>query len=186
VPAAPTHWLLRETHKKMKRLTLESAPGSILGSEMGECCCSGPAGTASTFACSACRTKGQPVDELTIKALLIESALRRFEPGTYRFCPDADCNVVYSDASGRAFTTRDLRVSVWQKEPPGARMICYCFDENEADITVEVEQTGTSKAVERVRGHIEVGRCACEVRNPTGACCLGDIIQAVKRISEHG
>lgn len=155
-------------------------------SEMGECCCPGPVDTASAFACSVCRTKGSSVDELTVKALLSESALQRFEPGAYRFCPDAGCKNVYFDVAGQAFTTGDLRVPVWQKEPVGNRTICYCFGENETDIRTEVEQTGTSKAVERVRGHIEAGRCACDVRNPKGSCCLGDVTQAVKRIAEHG
>ena len=167
------------------RLTLECTPGSILAL-MAECCCSQPADTASTFGCSACRTKGSPVDELTVKALLTEVALQRFEAGVYRFCPDASCDVVYFDTAGRTFTTTDLRVPVWQKAPPGARMICYCFGENETDIEAEVERTGGSKAVERVRAHIDAGRCACDVRNPKGACCLGDVMQAVQRMTRHG
>ena len=65
-------------------------------------------------------------------------------------------------------------------------MICYCFGENEADISAEVEQTGRYNAVERVRVHIASGRCACDVRNPKGACCLGDVTQAVKRITANG
>lgn len=120
-----------------------------------------------------------------MKALLSDAALRRFEPGVYRFCPDASCDGVYFDAEGRTFTTVDLRVPVWQKQAPGARTICYCFGENETDIRAEVERTGQSNAEARVRAHIHAGRCACEVRNPKGACCLGDVVQAVKRVT-HG
>ena len=126
-----------------------------------------------------------PVEDLTMKALLSDTALQRFEPGAHRFCPDASCDVVYFDAAGRTFTTADLRVPVWQKQRPGARTICYCFGENETDIKSEIERAGRSKAAERVRGHIDAGRCACEVRNPKGACCLGDVTQAVKRLA-HG
>ena len=61
-------------------------------------------------------------------------------------------------------------------------MMCYCFGENEADIRTEIEATGHSEAVQRVRAHIEAGRCACEVRNPRGVCCLGDIAATVKRL----
>jgi Zinc binding domain len=146
--------------------------------------CRALADQTETHPCSTCGTMGQPVEAQTVKALLTEAALRRFEPGAYRFCPDSTCSVVYFGAS--VFRTDDVHVRVWQKEPAGARMICYCFDENEADIRAEVEQTGASKAVERVRDHIEAGRCACEIRNPKGACCLGDVIQAVKRIAEYG
>ena len=35
-------------------------------------------------------------------------------------------------------------------------------------------------AVDRVRAHIAAGRCACEIRNPKGTCCLGDVIAAVR------
>jgi hypothetical protein len=68
-------------------------------------------------------------------------------------------------------------------ERTGARLVCYCFGENEADIRREIEEHGASRAVERVRAHIAAGRCACELRNPRGVCCLGDVIAAVKRMA---
>jgi hypothetical protein len=134
-------------------------------------------------ACSTCQTTGPAVDELTVKALLTESALRRFEPGAYRFCPDAECAVVYFDDAGHVFRKDDVRVLVWQKEPAGNRTICYCFGETETDIRTEIVQAGVSHAVQRVREHIVAGRCACEVRNPRGVCCLGDVTDAVKRVA---
>lgn len=153
---------------------------------MADCCCPGAAETTSAFTCAACQAAGSPVDALTVKALLTEVALQRFEPGEYRFCPAPTCEVVYFGHANQVFTCEDLRVPVWQKQPPGTRVICYCFGENEADIRTEVERTGGSAAVERVRRHIAAGRCACEVRNPKGACCLGDVTMAVTRITEHG
>jgi hypothetical protein len=152
---------------------------------MAERCCTGSESIV-PFACSVCRTSGSSVDELTVKALLTESALRRFEPGEHRFCAVASCDVVYFDGAGRTFTTTDVRVGVWQKASPGARTLCYCFGENETDIRNEVQLTGASTAVERIRADIDAGRCACEVRNPKGACCLGDVTQIVERITEHG
>lgn len=147
-------------------------------------CCSFPKDAAGghTVACRVCQTKGQPVEELTVKALLTAVALRRFEPGSYHFCPDPACAVVYFSDAGAVFTKDETRVPIWHKEPPGGRMICYCFDETETAIAVEFRETGHAHAVERVRAHIAAGRCACEVRNPRGACCLGDVIAAVERI----
>src|SRR5206468_2559210 len=100
----------------------------------------------------------------------------------YRFCPDPRCAVVYFGEDGTIFTTSDLRERVWQKEPPGHRTVCYCFGENEADIAAELDQRGQSDAVQRVRDHIAAGRCACEIRNPRGACCLGDVTAAVEHL----
>jgi len=119
-----------------------------------------------------------------MKALLTESALRRLSAREYRFCPDAGCDVVYFSADGEPFTTADVRVPVWQKLPFGDRPICYCFGESEASIRSEFAAGGASKAVERVREHIAAERCACDVRNPRGACCLGDVIATVKRVGD--
>jgi hypothetical protein len=151
---------------------------------MAECCCAGPdtSNASGPLACGACGTAGKPVDSLTIKALLTESALRRLEAGAYRFCPDSTCDVVYfAEDATTTFSTRDLRVPVWQKEPAGHRMVCYCFGETERDMTEEIDRTGTSLAADRVRSYIAAGRCACDVRNPKGAC-LGDVIAAVDRL----
>lgn len=119
----------------------------------------------------------------TVKALLREPAMRRLTPSEHAFCPDPACPVVYFTADGDLYLTTDLRVPVWQKEPFGARSVCCCFGENEADIRKEVERTGASDAVARVRAHIKAGRCACEVRNPRGVCCLSDVTEAVKRVA---
>lgn len=132
--------------------------------------------------CPECDADGKRVDTLTVKALLKENALARLRPIAHRFCAAPACDVVYFDASGQTFSTRDIRVDVWQKLPFGHRMVCYCFGENEADLRREIEATGSSEAVSRVRAHIEAGRCACEVRNPAGVCCLGDVTRAVKQV----
>lgn len=122
------------------------------------------------------------MDLNTVKALLTEQALQQVTGSPHRFCQDPACDVVYFNATDQIFLVSDIRVPVWQKQPAGARMLCYCFGENEADMRREVAEAGSSKAVERVRVHIAAGRCACELRNPSGACCLGDVIAAVKRV----
>jgi hypothetical protein len=150
---------------------------------MTSCCCPGKADEGSTSRCPASGSHGAAVDLLTVKALLSERALQRLLPGEYRFCSDASCDVVYFSADGDRFTTADVRVPVWQKLPFGDRLICYCFGESEASIRSELESAAASSAVERIRHHIDAERCACEVRNPRGACCLGDVIAAVKRVA---
>ena len=151
---------------------------------MSSCCCPGKADEPSASRCPASGSAGSAVDLLTVKALLTEGALRRLCTSEYRFCPDAGCDVVYFGADGQPFTTTDVRVPVWQKMPFRDRPICYCFGESERSIWEELEAGGASTAVDRVRAHIVAGRCACEVRNPRGACCLGDLAAAVKRIEE--
>ena len=152
---------------------------------MSDCCRaeSKPA-SKNTAACPIGGTKGVTVDLQTVKAVLTNAALRRVTAAAHRFCADPECNIVYFAEDGTTYSTRDVRVPVWQKEPAGARTVCYCFGENEADIRAEVAVNGTSDAVERVKADITANRCACEVRNPRGTCCLGDVGAAVKRVSE--
>lgn len=148
---------------------------------MPECCCPPrPDDAAEQQECPRSGTQGHAVALNTVKALLTPAALARVTGSPHRFCPEPTCEIVYFTA-GDEFTVREIQVPVWQKEPAGARMVCYCFAENEADIRRETEQRGSSGAVERVRAHITAGRCACELRNPRGVCCLGDVAAAVKR-----
>jgi hypothetical protein len=149
---------------------------------MDECCC--PPHEAEGPRCPGSASAGIPVDLTTVKALLTETALRRLQPVAHRFCADPGCPVVYYDSEGRVFTGADLRVAVWQKQAPGDRMLCYCFGESEGAIEQEIAREGRSAAEQRIREHIAAGRCACEVRNPRGACCLGDVIEAVKRLED--
>jgi hypothetical protein len=132
--------------------------------------------------CPQSGSPGRAVDRQTVKALLTEAALRRLTTGDYRFCADADCDVVYFSTDGARFATSDLHVRVWQKLPFGTRPVCYCFGESETSIRAEIESIGRSSAVSRIREHVAAGRCACDVRNPRGACCLSDVIAAVARV----
>jgi hypothetical protein len=141
-----------------------------------------PRPAATTARCPVSRTTGKAVDLQAVKALLREQPLSRLSAVRHHFCADPSCDVVYFDTGGSVYRRDDLRVPVWEKEPFGARMICYCFGENEADMQAEIAATGTSDVVARIRAHIAARRCACEVRNPRGVCCLGDVIAAVARV----
>ncbi len=149
---------------------------------MPNCCCTEKPTNLDAVRCPVSGSAGTAVDLQTVKALLTETSLRRLTLGDYRFCADAACPVVYFNANGTCFAPTDIRVPVWHKEPFGARSICYCFGESEATIREEIKASGRSLAAERVREHIAAGRCACEIRNPRGACCLSDVIAAVKRV----
>ena len=147
---------------------------------MDACCCS-PAVESVGRLCPICGKPGTAVQLQTVKALLIEIALRQVQKTHYRFCPNPSCEAVEFGDAGDCYNTSDLRVPVWQKETVGARLLCYCFGETESAIRAELAGQGNS-GVDRIREHIAAQRCACDVRNPRGACCLGDVIAAVKRM----
>jgi hypothetical protein len=134
--------------------------------------------------CAACGERGAAIQLQTVKALLTEVALRRIRLTHYRFCGNPTCDIVYFGDAGDHFDTGDLRVPVWHKEPEGGRLLCYCFGETEAVIRSELAADGRTAVVGRIREHIAAQRCACDIRNPRGACCLGDVVAAVKRIEQ--
>ena len=148
---------------------------------MNECCCA-PVAEPGARPCTTCSERGAPVQLQTVKALLTEVALRRVQLTHYRFCPSPSCETVYFGDAGDRFATGDVRVPVWQKRPSGERLLCYCFGETESGIRSELLEHGRTEVVARIREHIAAQRCACDIRNPRGACCLGDVIAAVKRI----
>ena len=133
-------------------------------------------------ACPVTGTTGPHVPLQTVKAILTAESLRRLVPTTYYFCPEPACAVVYFSQQGERYSKDDLRTTVWQKEPAGSRLLCYCFGESEGTIAAEIAATGRSNALDRIKGHVRSGRCACDTRNPRGICCLADIRAAIVRL----
>jgi hypothetical protein len=123
------------------------------------------------------------VDLITLKALLTGDALRRLDGITYRFCPEPECDVVYFDTrSDSVFRTTDLTVRVGVKAREDPVPLCYCFGYTLADIRQDLASRGTSDIPALITAEIKAGHCACEVKNPQGTCCLGNISQTIKNI----
>jgi len=100
----------------------------------------------------------------------------------YYFCDASDCDVVYFalDPEAPRFRREDLVVRVGAKETADPIPICYCFGFTRQDIWDEIRSTGESTVAERIKAEVEAGHCACEVKNPSGKCCLGDATRAAK------
>lgn len=155
---------------------------------MSECCSTAKEGTCSIVAakpgfCPACGKQGKSVATLTVKSL-VRDHTRVARSGSYRFCRTPDCDVVYFSADG-TFRKPDLKVRVGIKETEDPVPLCYCFDYSRTDIQGDIEKLGTTKIPDEIRVEIEAGFCACEVKNPSGVCCLGEInrvVQAAKSI----
>lgn len=80
------------------------------------------------------------------------------------------------------FTKDQIRVPVHQKEmDDDAVLVCYCFRHSPATIHAELLATGTSTVIEEINAGIQAGQCACELRNPQGSCCLGNVSAVVKQ-----
>lgn len=103
--------------------------------------------------------------------------------GEYRFCADPDCRIVYyTEGEGSCFTTDSLRVRVGLKVKDDPVTLCYCFGFDERRARAEIALSGRCSIPQRITALIKQGMCACPERNPSGACCLGDVNRAVKRL----
>ena len=111
--------------------------------------------------------------------------MRRIGRGPYLYCRNPTCDTVYFDAGGGVFARRDVRVAIGQKDRGAAATVCYCFGETVEGMREEFRATGRVEAVNRVRAHIAARRCACDLRSPRGACCLGDLMAAAAAVIER-
>ena len=134
-------------------------------------------------ACVACGMQGWPVKRQTILHHLRHEHLGRVSEEAFRFCPERNCEVVYYSNCGTKFEANDLREPVGAKLIGDTRPICYCFGFAECDVRKQIRQTGHTTIATTISSLIREGMCACEIRNPSGRCCLGDLNQLIKRLT---
>ncbi|MEP7356642.1 MAG: (2Fe-2S)-binding protein, partial [Anaerolineales bacterium] len=103
----------------------------------------------------------------------------------YRFCPSPGCPTVYYRGDGmQVFGEQELRERVYQKHTDDPSiLICYCFGYRVADVLAEWEREGVTTVIERIQAGIQAGQCACDIRNPQGRCCLGNVRELVDRLA---
>jgi len=94
----------------------------------------------------------------------------------YYYCGDKACSVGYFSSKGKIITKNQLRAFSDSK----THKLCYCFD-----ITIEQYvnslKTGTANTLKNfVIQRTKSSDCACEIRNPSGQCCLINFKQLEK------
>lgn len=88
---------------------------------------------------------------------------------TYYFCDDPDCEVIYFSGSGSIFKKTDIRTLLQNTKPSSNDdLICYCFGVSKSDYS---DNPGIREFVVQ---QTKLKNCACEIRNPSGKCCLKD------------
>ncbi|MFQ5478831.1 MAG: hypothetical protein ACE5E4_09470 [Candidatus Binatia bacterium] len=135
-----------------------------------------------TVSCPLCGTDGRPVASLTVRSLLRDAAMDRFD-GTegFFFCRSANCDLVFFHGRSAArFSTASVDVVVFQKSTDPDRLVCYCYGHSVREINDEVARTGSSRVPEKVVEKCRRGLQRCEEMNPQGSCCLRNVRQIVK------
>ena len=132
--------------------------------------------TMTAALCPSSGTKGKKAGAVTLHSLVKDEFQGRIvDDAEYFFCDAKSCDVVYFTTDGRTITKPQLKVEVGVKETAGERPLCYCFGHSVATIKEELRTKGRSDALEDVRQKMKDPGCACEVKNPSGSCCLGAV-----------
>lgn len=125
---------------------------------------------ASRFA--TCPVNGKSYGQVALRTILhhIRQPWKKIFPEQpYYFCTDSNCNVVYFAEDNSRVLRNELRESVGQKSKHPNRMICYCFDIKLSDI-----QQNPLQRKQFVVEQTKQSQCDCQIRNPSGKCCLKD------------
>ncbi|WP_426416181.1 putative iron-sulfur cluster-binding metallochaperone [Aestuariirhabdus sp. LZHN29] len=86
----------------------------------------------------------------------------------YYFCSDPDCSVVYFGQDNSVIEKASVRTEVGVKENSDGSLVCYCYGVTRA------EAKSNSSIRQFVIEETRQNHCACESRNPSGRCCLGE------------
>lgn len=157
---------------------------------MSDCCSDEPAGVAQSNSdsrkplCPNCSAPGRPVPAITLKHMVQPEFLEVVNKEGFLFCRTPDCGVVYFHPDGETLEKADLRVRVGVKETEDPVPVCYCFGFTERMLLEEIQATGGTTIPQRIAAEMKAERCACEVRNPQGSCCLGNVKAAAKRAQQ--
>lgn len=138
---------------------------------MAECCGPKVEHQLETAVCPRCRVVGHEVGRETVGAMAaLEVPAAVLAQPAFRFCETPTCEVVYY-ADDAVVERPMVRVPVHVKDPELNVPLCYCFGHTRRSIAT----TGNSSASAAITREIEAGHCACELKNPSSRCCLGDV-----------
>ncbi len=149
---------------------------------MSNCCSIGEkSAAAKVMTCPANGARSKQVDMLTVRSLVRQLPLS-MPPTQYYLCESRDCDVIYFglDPQAPIFRRADLLVRVGAKEESDPIPLCYCFGFTRKDIENEIAAKGCATVAERISAEVKRGNCACEVKNPSGKCCLGNVTRIVR------
>ncbi|SNQ60293.1 putative iron-sulfur cluster-binding metallochaperone [Candidatus Methanoperedens nitratireducens] len=136
-----------------------------------------------TAICKECGGKGKSVGEITLKSLVKEPVLEAIESlNGFYYCETPTCGVVYFNNEQQVYLHKeDLKIRVGIKETESPIPVCYCFGWTKERIFEQIKQPGNSTAVREISARVKAGECECEIKNPSGRCCLGNVNKTVKK-----
>jgi hypothetical protein len=98
-------------------------------------------------------------------------------------CRDPECPAVFF-SEREVLSARELRTEPGFKNGTTG-LLCYCFLFRREDIVREIAANGTTVTFDVIQREVKAGNCACQVRNPSGGCCLSDVRRAIEEAARN-
>src|SRR5258708_5658920 len=134
--------------------------------------------------CPVCGHEGRQVTALTLDHHIPQD-LRADFGDEATFCLNPSCDVVYCNHAGKVIRKGQTILPVTMKDPGDDVYVCYCFEHKRGAIRRDLMGQGKTDIPNRIKKGIQEGRCDCERKNPQGACCLGNVANAIKVIQHE-
>ncbi len=133
--------------------------------------------------CKECGNRGKSVKEVTLKSLVKEERIKDiYDLRDFYFCETPTCKVVYFNNQKKLYWHKeDVKVRVGIKETEDPIPVCYCFGWTREKIFEQIKQLGHSTAIQEISAKVKAKECACEINNPSGRCCLGEVNKMIKK-----
>jgi len=132
--------------------------------------------------CPLCYYEAKRVLRKTLEALLVTDTKEKLSNlDGFSYCKTSTCRAIYFRGD-RILTQNDLNVSVGLKDDAPIKNYCYCFGWSKERIEQDIKDNGVSTAIEDIKSKMNTIGCSCEVKNPSGKCCMVDVTKVVKEI----
>jgi Zinc binding domain len=136
-------------------------------------CCPSSSSKIVNQACPQCGTACKSVEMSTLYHQVKFPENQGIHSDTYYFCPNKDCATAYFSNTGSNIPKQHLTTY----QDIQNHKLCYCFDIDAADYQAALN----TKQAEAIKNFViektKSGECACEIRNPSGQCCLSKFKQ---------
>ncbi len=134
-------------------------------------CCSSTLSTDHAPKRYCCPVNGQEYKHVSLTTVLhhiAEPWQFHTQKQAYYFCDDPKCDVVYFGQDDSVIHASALREPVGVKQQSENATLCYCFGVTRDAFIANPELK--TFVVEKTKEK----QCACDIRNPSGRCCLSE------------
>lgn len=141
---------------------------------MSDCCAK--TSLKALQACPQCHTDCKNVSVRTLYHQVRFPENQQLVADSYYFCSSRDCSTAYFSSTGFSIPKAHLVTQQALQDDT----LCYCFDISSAAYLAALQSHSADSIKNFVIQRTKLAECACEIRNPSGLCCLAKFKQLEK------